>query len=42
MAGDYDMNNHTLVNVKDPSSDKHAAHKKYVDDEITSRKEEVK
>ena len=34
MTGDLDMNNNSIINLKDPTTQSHGANKKYVDDEI--------
>ena len=34
MTGDLDMNNNSIINLKDPTAQSHGANKKYVDDEI--------
>ena len=39
MTGDLDMNNNSIINMKDPTAQSHGANKKYVDEMITNSEE---
>ena len=42
MEGDLDMDNHKIMNLKNPTAEDHAANKKYVDEMITNSEKRAK